>query len=81
LNIPYGVTAAKIASTVNKKMKIDYPELDHTELVEKNREYFDKNIDKIKYDFEKLIDKSYKYKITHDNKYQLKTLSMREYAY
>ena len=81
LQIPYGVTAAKVAFTVNKRMRLVYPELNPTELVEKNREYFDKNLDKIRYDFERLIDKSYKYKITHDNKYQLRTLSMREYAY
>ena len=81
LNIPYGVTAAKIAFTVNKKIKINYPDLDSTELVDKNFEYFDNNIDDIKFRFQKLIDRSYKYKIRYNDSYQLKTLSMKENTY
>ena len=58
LKISNGPSAAKIAGSVNTKMKEKYSDLNAVEIAKKNTEYFDKNIDIIKNDFKVLIEKN-----------------------
>ena len=58
LKISNGPAAAKIAGSINAEMKKKHSELCAVEIAKKNTEYFDKNMDKVKYEFNDLISKS-----------------------
>lgn len=58
LKICNRVVIAKIAGSVNKKMKEMYLDLEPSELIKKNIEYFEENIDRIKEEFKDSISKS-----------------------
>lgn len=55
LNISNGLVAIKIAASINAEMENKNPDLDIIAIAQKNTDYFDKNIDKVKDEFKDLI--------------------------
>jgi hypothetical protein len=58
LKISNGPSAAKIAGSINSEMKRKYENLYAVEIAKKNTDYFNENINKIKYEFKELIRKN-----------------------